>query len=183
MKQKTPLLSGTPTAPRYLAIFSHTDPGIVTAATSIRPSMCPQVKEWQQSILQTARVEGYTRTLMGRYRELPEIKSKSSILRGHAERAAINTPIQGALAHFRPFINLCTDAVMMFWRCVLCGGAGGAADVVMMAMLKASRNDRLRDLGWKMLLQIHDEVCTSVMVLRVFVPSPRPVNCYPAPIG
>jgi hypothetical protein len=67
-----------------------------------------QVKAWQQSVLQTARLEGYTRTLMGRYRELPEINSKSSLLRGHAERAAINTPIQGqaVCTVFRTFITL-----------------------------------------------------------------------------
>lgn len=35
---------------------------------------------------------------------------------------------------------------------------GGAADVVMMAMLNVSRNQKLEKLGWKMLLQIHDEV-------------------------
>lgn len=99
--------------------------------------MSAQVRDWQQGVLAKARAEGYTRTLMGRYRELPEITSKSSLYRGHAERAAINTPIQG-----------------------------GAADVVMMAMLKASRNQRLKELGWKMLLQIHDEVRVCV-VLRV----------------
>lgn len=50
-------------------------------------------------------------------------------LRAHAERAAINTPLQG-----------------------------GAADVVMKAMVLISRNERLKELGWKMLLQIHDEL-------------------------
>lgn len=49
--------------------------------------------------------------------------------RGHAERAAINTPIQG-----------------------------GAADIVMMAMIKIERDKRLKDLGFKMLLQIHDGI-------------------------
>ncbi|KAJ0744852.1 putative DNA-directed DNA polymerase [Helianthus annuus] len=49
--------------------------------------------------------------------------------RGHIERAAINTPVQGS-----------------------------AADVAMCAMLEISKNARLRELGWKLLLQVHDEV-------------------------
>lgn len=49
--------------------------------------------------------------------------------KGHAERAAINTPIQGA-----------------------------AADVVMQAMLRVHQNPRLRELGWEMVSQIHDEI-------------------------
>ena len=48
---------------------------------------------------------------------------------GHASRAAINTPIQG-----------------------------GAADVVMCAMIKINRSEKLKKLGWIMLLQVHDEV-------------------------
>lgn len=51
------------------------------------------------------------------------------MLRSHSERAAINTPIQG-----------------------------GAADIVMMAMIKLNEDKRLRELGYKLLLQIHDEV-------------------------
>ena len=87
------------------------------------------MRRWQQEVLSIARKDGCTRTLMGRYRELPEINSRNFMARGHSERAAINTPIQG-----------------------------GAADIVMMAMLKIARNGRLRELGWKMLLQVHDEV-------------------------
>lgn len=51
------------------------------------------------------------------------------MLRSHSERAAINTPIQG-----------------------------GAADIVMMAMIKLNEDKRLREFGYKLLLQIHDEV-------------------------
>ena len=49
--------------------------------------------------------------------------------RSHAQRAAINTPLQG-----------------------------GAADVVMMAMLGIHSHQRLTEMGWRMLLQIHDEL-------------------------
>jgi len=89
----------------------------------------PEVREWQQRVLKEAKKDLCTRTLFGRYRDLPDIVSTTWQLRGHAERAAINTPIQG-----------------------------GAADVAMMAMLKVWRNPRLKELGWKMLLQIHDEI-------------------------
>jgi len=74
-----------------------------------------------------AREFGYSQTLMGRYRILPGINERKT--RGHAERAAINTPVQG-----------------------------GAADVVMMAMLRIQESKKLRELGWTLLLQIHDEV-------------------------
>jgi hypothetical protein len=89
----------------------------------------PEVKNWQKRVLEEAKRTQTTRTLLGRYRDLPDIVSSDFRARGHAERAAINTPIQG-----------------------------GAADVAMAAMLKIWRNERLKELGWKLLLQIHDEV-------------------------
>ncbi|CAK4855963.1 unnamed protein product [Aphanomyces euteiches] len=94
----------------------------------------PEVKRWQDQAIQTARLFGYTRTLMGRYRMLPDATTTSKSFskqkaKSHAERAAINTPIQGA-----------------------------AADVVMRAMLNIHRNARLRELGWEMVCQIHDEI-------------------------
>ncbi len=89
----------------------------------------PEVRDWQQSVIQRAKDFGYTRSLMGRYRQLPDINSTNKSLASHSARAAINTPIQG-----------------------------GAADIVMMAMVKINRNEGLKKLGWKMLLQIHDEV-------------------------
>ncbi|EQC28659.1 hypothetical protein SDRG_13536 [Saprolegnia diclina VS20] len=94
----------------------------------------PEVKKWQEQAIQTARLFGYTRTLMGRYRMLPDATSTSKSFaarkaKSHAERAAINTPIQGA-----------------------------AADVVMQAMLNVHKNPRLRELGFEMVCQIHDEI-------------------------
>eukprot|EP00966_Prymnesium_polylepis_P298485 6897574-Prymnesium_polylepis.1 len=65
---------------------------------------------------------------MGRYRKLDGINGPPAV-RGHLERAAINTPIQG-----------------------------GAADIMTLAMLKLRRSKRLKELGYRMLLQIHDEV-------------------------
>lgn len=94
----------------------------------------PEVREWQQNSIRTARLFGYTRTLMGRYRMLPDaMLTNGSITakkaRSHAERASINTPIQGA-----------------------------AADVVMQAMLRIHVDKRLKELGWEMVCQIHDEI-------------------------
>ncbi|KAL7482018.1 hypothetical protein ACHAW6_007701, partial [Cyclotella cf. meneghiniana] len=90
----------------------------------------PEVEKWQLETKKTAKIHGITRTLMGRYRHLPNatIKSDKKLL-GHAERASINTPIQG-----------------------------GAADVAMMAMLKINNSELLRSLGWILLMQVHDEV-------------------------
>lgn len=89
----------------------------------------PEVKAWQEETIAMARETRATRTLMGRYRPLPDIVSANRAARAHAERAAINGPIQSS-----------------------------AADIVMMAMLNVNASERLRDLGWKLLLQIHDEL-------------------------
>lgn len=89
----------------------------------------PEVAEWQAKTKEFARQHGLTRTLMGRYRQLPHAMIGNRKLLGHAERASINTPIQG-----------------------------GAADIAMMAMNKINDSEKLKYLGWILLLQIHDEV-------------------------
>jgi DNA polymerase-1 len=89
----------------------------------------PEVKEWQENTIADAHQFLCTRTLMGRYRPLPFINSRNKGEQKHSERAAINTPIQG-----------------------------GAADVVMKAMLLLHEQPRFKELGWKILLQIHDEI-------------------------
>lgn len=71
-------------------------------------------------------------TMLGRHRMLPGYgKGKSSREEARASRAAINTPIQGS-----------------------------AADVVAAAMVRIYQDPFFRRLGWRMLLQVHDEVCT-----------------------
>ncbi|CAM9543134.1 unnamed protein product [Scytosiphon promiscuus] len=89
----------------------------------------PEVKKWQEQVIQNAKDTGYSRTLMGRYRKLPDITSSDRARVSHGTRAAINTPIQG-----------------------------GAADVAMVAMIGIVRSPVLKELGWKLLLQVHDEV-------------------------
>ena len=89
----------------------------------------PEVRTWQENTKETAKKEGITRTLMGRYRQLPDAMGRNQKLVGHSLRASINTPIQG-----------------------------GAADVAMMAMIKINSSEKLKKLGWILLMQIHDEV-------------------------
>ena len=89
----------------------------------------PEVREWQVAMRQEAVSSGRVRTLLGRTRSLPEAASRVPSLRSHALRAAINTPIQGS-----------------------------AADVATAAMLSIARDPWLARRGWKLLLQVHDEV-------------------------
>ena len=65
-----------------------------------------------------AKKSGITRTLMGRYRQLPDAMGNNQKLVGHSLHASINTPIQG-----------------------------GAADVTMMAMIKINESEKLKKLG------------------------------------
>jgi DNA polymerase-1 len=89
----------------------------------------PEVLAWQKERKKEAHDTLRVHTLLGRARHLPDVNSSNSLLRSHMERAAINTPVQGS-----------------------------AADVAMCAMLEINRNEKLRELGWKLLLQVHDEV-------------------------
>ncbi|QDZ19172.1 DNA polymerase I [Chloropicon primus] len=89
----------------------------------------PEVKTWQDERIVEAHQLKSVRTLLGRQRHLHQINSRNSGVRKHLERAAINTPIQG-----------------------------GAADIATLAMLEIQRNKELNELGWTLLLQVHDEV-------------------------
>mmetsp|Transcript_15733 Transcript_15733/g.18722 ORF Transcript_15733/g.18722 Transcript_15733/m.18722 type:complete len:132 (-) Transcript_15733:25-420(-) len=79
--------------------------------------------------IKEAQKTGHVRTLWGRYRHIPGINNSDKAIKKHFERAAINTPIQGS-----------------------------AADVVMGAMLRIHKDEMLKQLGFKMILQVHDEV-------------------------
>mgnify|MGYP000891944527 FL=1 len=58
----------------------------------------PRVREWLDEVVVRAREEGYVTTLFGRRRYLPELGSRDANVRKGAERAAINTPVQGTAA-------------------------------------------------------------------------------------
>ncbi|KAI3466232.1 hypothetical protein Pfo_022895 [Paulownia fortunei] len=88
-----------------------------------------EVLSWQEERKKQARKYQRVYTLLGRARHFPSLKNASSAHKNHIERAAINTPVQGS-----------------------------AADVAMCAMLQISKNARLKELGWRLLLQVHDEV-------------------------
>lgn len=89
-----------------------------------------EVKGWQEEVKQIAVDKGWTRTLAGRYRNLTKnFKDKNKMKILHGLRAAINTPIQG-----------------------------GAADIMVGCMKKISLDKDLKENGWKMIHQVHDEV-------------------------
>ncbi|CAI9088447.1 OLC1v1022775C3 [Oldenlandia corymbosa var. corymbosa] len=88
-----------------------------------------EVLKWQEDRKAEARSSNRVHTLLGRARRFPLQKNASAGQKNHIDRAAINTPVQGS-----------------------------AADVAMCAMLEISKNEQLKELGWKLLLQVHDEV-------------------------
>jgi DNA polymerase-1 len=87
------------------------------------------VRDYLQSIVAQARLDGYTSTIMGRRRYLPDLTSDNRQRREMAERMALNAPIQGS-----------------------------AADVIKVAMLRVSAALRSAGLKSRMLLQVHDEL-------------------------
>ena len=92
-----------------------------------------KVHEYLESLVSTAREKGYTETIYGRRRYFPGLKSPNRAVRDAAERAALNAPIQGS-----------------------------AADIMKIAMIRAS--DSLRDacLKSRIILQIHDELVVEI---------------------
>ena len=87
------------------------------------------VRAWLDSTLEEVRRQGYSRTLFGRMRPIPDINSKDSNVRHFAERTAVNSPIQGT-----------------------------AADIIKIAMIRIHRALRARQSSAKMILQVHDEL-------------------------
>ncbi|MGH3291956.1 MAG: DNA polymerase I, partial [Trebonia sp.] len=87
------------------------------------------VRDYLQSIVAQARLDGYTSTIMGRRRYLPDLTSDNRQRREMAERMALNAPIQGS-----------------------------AADVIKVAMLRVSAAITKAGLKSRMLLQVHDEL-------------------------
>jgi DNA polymerase I len=91
------------------------------------------VRDYLQSVVAQARLDGYTSTIMGRRRYLPDLTSDNRQRREMAERMALNAPIQGS-----------------------------AADVIKVAMLRIDEQLRASGLGSRMLLQVHDELIFEV---------------------
>ncbi len=93
----------------------------------------PAVKEYMDSCISQARERGYVETIKGRKRQLPDINSRNSLVRGNAERNAINAPIQGS-----------------------------AADIIKLAMVRISEEFERLNMQTKMVLQVHDELVFDV---------------------
>ncbi|HET9139640.1 DNA polymerase, partial [Actinophytocola sp.] len=91
------------------------------------------VRDYLHSVVDQARKDGYTSTIFGRRRYLPDLTSDNRQRREMAERMALNAPIQGS-----------------------------AADIIKVAMLGVHRGLRAANLRTRMLLQVHDELVLEV---------------------
>lgn len=94
----------------------------------------PSIKEYMQKSIEVAREKGYTETIYHRKCRLPDINSHNAVVRGYAERNAINAPIQGS-----------------------------AADIIKIAMIAIFKRFQEEGLCSKMILQVHDELNFSVL--------------------
>jgi DNA polymerase-1 len=92
-----------------------------------------RVKMYMDESIKNARDKGYVETIFGRRRYLKDINSRNAVVRGMAERNAINAPIQGS-----------------------------AADIIKMAMVKINKMFHVKQLQSKMILQVHDELIFDV---------------------
>ncbi|KAF7831385.1 DNA polymerase I A, chloroplastic/mitochondrial-like [Senna tora] len=102
-----------------------------------------EVLAWQEHRKKEACDHHCVHTLLGRARRFPLMARATPSQKNHIERAAINTPVQ----------LFSSDDFLIYKM-----QQGSAADVAMCAMLEISKNTRLKELGWKLLLQVHDEV-------------------------
>ncbi len=93
----------------------------------------PKVKAYMDKSIATAREKGFVETMMGRKNILNDINSRNGIVRGNAERYAINAPIQGS-----------------------------AADIIKLAMIDIFNEMQKKNYKSKMILQVHDELVFDV---------------------
>ena len=91
------------------------------------------VRDYLRGVVEQAKVDGYTETIFGRRRPFPDLNSPNRVLRENAERAALNSPIQGS-----------------------------AADVMKIAMVGVEAAIAAQGLGSRMLLTVHDELIFEV---------------------
>ena len=91
------------------------------------------VRAWLDKTIEEAREKGEVRTLLGRLRPIPDIRSRDYNTRSFAERAAVNSPIQGT-----------------------------AADIIKLAMIRAGHELHRRGSQTQLLLQVHDELVFEV---------------------
>ena len=89
----------------------------------------PKIKEFLDSCVTEAKEKGYARTMFGRRRPMPELKSSNFMQRSFGERVAMNAPIQGT-----------------------------AADIIKIAMIRVDQRLKAEGLKSRLLLQVHDEL-------------------------
>lgn len=94
----------------------------------------PGVRKYMDDCIERTRSTGYVTTMFGRRRILPDINSRNAVVRGYAERNAINAPIQGT-----------------------------AADIIKIAMIRIFRRFADEGIRSKMILQVHDELNFDVI--------------------
>lgn len=94
----------------------------------------PKVRDYLENTKEFARQNGYVTTIMGRKRMIPEIQSRSAVVRGYAERNAINAPVQGS-----------------------------AADIIKVAMVNIAREIQRGGFKSRMIMQVHDELVFDVV--------------------
>ena len=94
----------------------------------------PELKQYIADQVNFAREHGYVATVLGRRRYLKDINSQNAVVRGAAERNAVNAPIQGS-----------------------------AADIIKLAMIRIHQKIKTENWQSKMLLQVHDELVFDVL--------------------
>ncbi len=100
----------------------------------------PRLKEYMAEQVKKAQDLGYVQTILGRKRHLKDINSSNFVVKAHAERNAVNAPIQGS-----------------------------AADIIKLAMIKIDEELETQNLETKMLLQVHDELLFEAPIKEVDV--------------
>jgi DNA polymerase-1 len=93
----------------------------------------PKVRSYLDGAIESAKTNGYAKTLLGRRRPIPNLHSPSPMLVSAAQNVAVNTPVQGS-----------------------------AADLIKMAMIRLDQKLARGDFASKMVLQVHDELVLEV---------------------
>ncbi len=102
-----------------------------------------RLKSYQSETIESARKKGYVETILGRRRYLADINSANAVVRGFAERNAINAPIQGS-----------------------------AADIIKLAMIGIQQDLKKHNLRSKMIMQVHDELVFDVHLSELEIIKP-----------
>lgn len=106
------------------------------------------LKKYMEQVVNQARNDGYVSTIGGRRRYLRDLDSKNGMMRSHAERNAVNTPVQGS-----------------------------AADLIKIAMVKIFNSLQANQLQTKMILQVHDELVFDVPKNELNIVKPLIESC------